>query len=83
MKKSWHLRKGGQGLQKTEENYEQSTGMSKSSELRNYCTITKFRFRLRKNNYEFPNIRQNLKGMTQRFWFVLTMMISIRQIMEQ
>jgi len=57
MKKSWHLRKGGQGLQRTEKNNEQKTEMSKSSELRNCCSSTKFRFRLRKSNYEFPKIR--------------------------
>jgi len=54
---SWHLRKGGQGLQRTEKIYEEKTEVLKSSELRNCCTITKFRFRLRKNNDEFPKIR--------------------------
>jgi len=43
---SWHLRKGGQGLQRTEKIYEHNIEMLKSSKLRNCCTITKFRFRL-------------------------------------
>ena len=57
MKKCWHLRRGGQGLQKTEKNCEQKYEMSKSSELTNCCTITEFRDCLSENNYKFPKIR--------------------------
>lgn len=53
MKKSWHLRRGGQGLQRTENNYEQKTEMSKQTELRNCFTVTKFRFRLVKKMRNF------------------------------
>jgi hypothetical protein len=56
MKKSWQLRKGGQSLLRTGKNYKHKTDLSKSSELRNCCTTTKFPFRLM-NNYEFPKIR--------------------------
>jgi hypothetical protein len=32
----------------------------KSSDLRNCCTVTKFRFRLKKDNYEFSKIQIDL-----------------------
>ena len=60
MKKSWHLHKGGQSLQRTERNYEQKTEMSKWSELINCCTITKFRFRLRKKQLRISKNRIEL-----------------------
>ena len=52
MKRSLHLRTGGQVLQRTEKNCEQKTEMSESSELTNCCTITKFRFHLRKKQLQ-------------------------------
>jgi len=61
MKKSRQSHKGGLSLKRTERNYEQKTEMSKWSELRNCCTITKFRFCLSRNNYEFSG------GTTENF----------------